>query len=271
MKYVAFVDTLGFKQKITNITHEEAIKTIKLFNQTIYDLWNKLELNNDNTIHGRTFSDSVIIYSNDDSTYELDKILKFLTGLYKESLLKCGLPLRGGLSVGEFDDLQAVDFNNLQKGLIIGTAFIDAYLLESSHNIRGSKLLFGQEICLKIDRYLKDFQTQKVKNNKSGKTIYELKWGDIIFLTESNYKGLNEFIDLATKSKWIDHYFGTLETFLIKESSDNKKEIFIRIIERLKYDYKYNDLDNFIENYLKSESAIYTKKSFLAFLREKIL
>ncbi len=93
----------------------------KLFNQTIYDLWNKLELNNDNTIHGRTFSDSVIIYSNDDSTYELDKILKFLTGLYKESLLKCGLPLRGGLSVGEFDDLQAVDFNNLQKGLIIGT------------------------------------------------------------------------------------------------------------------------------------------------------
>jgi len=35
MKYVAFVDTLGFKQKITNITHEEAIKTIKLFNQTM--------------------------------------------------------------------------------------------------------------------------------------------------------------------------------------------------------------------------------------------
>ena len=61
------------------------------------------------------------------------------------------------------------------------------------------------------------------------------------------------------------------ETFLIKKSSDNKKEIFIRIIEKLKYDYKYNDLDNFIENYLKSESAIYTKKSFLAFLREKIL
>ena len=43
-----------------------------------------------------------------------------------------------------------------------------------------------------------------------------------------------------------------------------------KIIEKLKNDYKYNDLDNFIENYLKSESAIYTKKSFLAFLREKI-
>lgn len=109
-----------------------------------------------------------------------------------------------------------------------------------------------------------------VSTNSEGKDIYELKWGDLIYLIESNYEALNKFIDLGTKSKWLDHYYGTLETFLIKEPDDNKQEIYVRIIERLKSEFHYTDLDNFIENYLKSESAIYTKRSFLKFLRTNI-
>lgn len=72
------------------------------------------------------------------------------------------------------------------------------------------------------------------------------------------------------KSKWLDHYYATLETFLIKEPEDNKHEIYSRIIEKIKTSYKYNDLDNFIENDLKSEAATYTKRSFLKFIREKL-
>ncbi len=53
-------------------------------------------------------------------------------------------------------------------------------------------------------------------------------------------------------------------------SPQNKSEIFVRIIERLKSNFKYNDLDNFIENYSKSESATYTKRSFLSFIRERL-
>lgn len=270
MKYVAFIDTLGFKQRITKVTHEQAVEVIRLFNQTIFDLWRELELDRDNDIRGRTFSDSIIIHSEGESIQELEKILIFLMKLYKISITNCDLPLRGGLAFGDYDDLQAVEFQNLQKGLVVGTAFIDAYLLESSNQIKGSKLLFGQEINLKIERKLENYQTQKIKTDKDGKNIYELKWGSLEYLTERNYQALNKFIDLATQSKWLDHYYGTLETFLIKESSDDKNEIFIRIIDKLKGDYKYNDLDNFIENYLKSESAIYTKRSFLSFIREKI-
>lgn len=270
MKYVAFIDTLGFKQRITKISHDEAVEVIRLFNQTVFDLWREFNLDQDNSIRGRTFSDSIIIHSRGESIEELKKILNFTMKLYKTSITICDLPLRGGIAFGEFDDLQAIEFNNLQKGLVVGTAFIDAYLMESSNNVKGSKLLFGQEINLKIERQLDNFQTQKVKIDKDGKTIYELKWGDLTFLTERNYKALNKFIDLATKSKWLDHYFGTLETFLIKETSDNRNEIYTRIIEKLRNDYKYNDLDNFIENYLRSESATYTKRSFLSFLRNKL-
>lgn len=270
MKYVAFIDTLGFKQRITKISHKEAVEVIRHFNQIIYNLWREMGLDSDNTIKGRTFSDSVIIHSRGDSTQELKKILNFLIRIYKESITKCDLPLRGGLAIGNFDDIRAVEFDNLQKGLLVGTAFIDAYLLESDNGIKGSKLLFGQEINLKIERQLNEFETKKVKVDSSGRTIYELKWGDLIYLTEKNYEALNKFIELGTKSKWLDHYFGILETFLIKETDENKQEIFARIIEHLKSTYNYNDLDNFIENYLKSKSATYTKRSFLRFIRARL-
>ncbi len=270
MKYVAFIDTLGFKQRITKISHEEAVEVIRLINQTVFNLWREFNFDQHSSIRGRTFSDSIIIHSRGESIEELEKILKFIMKLYRTSITVCDLPLRGGIALGEFDDFQSVEFNNLQKGIVVGTAFIDAYLMESSNNVKGSKLLFGQEINLKVERQLKKFQTQKVKTDKDGKTIYELKWGDLIFLTESKYIALNKFIDLATKSKWLDHYFGTLETFLIKESTYNRNEIYTRIIEKLRRDYKYNELDNFIENYLKSESATYTKRSFLSFLRNKL-
>lgn len=270
MKYVAFIDTLGFKQRINSISHEAAVEVIKQFNQSVYDLWHEMGLDNDASIKGRTFSDSLIIHSQNNTDEELHKILRFLTKLYKVSIVNLGLPLRGGLANGNFDDIPAKEFDTLQKGLVVGTAFIDAYLLESNNGVKGSKLLFGQEINLKIERELESFETKKVKTDSNGRTIYELKWGDLLFLIENNYQALQKFIDLGVKSKWLDHYYGTLETFLIKETEENKHEVYSRIIERLKSNFKYNDLDNFIENYLKSESAIYTKRSFLKYLRLKI-
>jgi len=269
MRYVAYIDTLGFKQRITSISHQEAVEVIRQFNQTVYNLWREFNLHEDDTVKGRTFSDSIIIHTYNSSTQQLNKLLNFVIELYKISITNCDLPLRGGIALGDFDDLHAIEFDNLQKGLLVGTAFIDAYLLESSNEIKGSRLLFGENVQNNIE-LLKNFYTQKVKTGKEGNQIYEVKWGDLSYLTANNHVALNKYIDLATKSKWLDHYFGTLETFLIKESPENKTEIFISIIERLKGNYKYNDLDNFIENYLKSESATYTKRSFLSFIRERL-
>lgn len=271
MKYVAFVDILGFKNRIVGITHEEAVDVLRQFNQTVYDLWYTMGFHSNETIKGRTFSDSLIVYSAGNSNSDLEKMLSFLITLFQTSIINCGLPLRGGLALGNFDDINAEEFKSLNKGIIVGAAFIDAFLLESSNNIKGSKLLFNQAINLKIERQLNTYyQTQSVKKTSDHKYIYELKWGDLSFLLENNYEPLYKFIDLAVKSKWLDHYIGTLETFLIKESSANKKEVFARIVERLKNQYKYNDLDAFIESYLQSDTAHYTKRSFLAFIREKL-
>ena len=75
---------------------------------------------------------------------------------------------------------------------------------------------------------------------------------------------------MACQSKWMHHYYGTLETFLIKESKEDKSDIYIKIIDQIKRKYRYTDLDNFIENFMKSECSYNFKKSFLAFIRDKI-
>lgn len=271
MKIVAFVDTLGFKQKISTISHLEAKEVIKSFNSEIYQLWQRLNFDQDNSIHGQTFSDSLIIYTDDDSDISLGKILTFLTEIYRISITKCDLPLRGGISIGDFDRIPATNFDNLQKELVIGTAFIDAYFLESANKIKGSKLAFRHNINLIIEKKYKDqFRTKELLKLDNGEQLYELIWGDIEFLTHSNYEALNKFIDLACKSKWLDHYFHTLETFLTKETQSNKHQIFNKILLILKEKHKYTDTDNFIEKFLSTDGIKNLKKSLLSFLREKI-
>ena len=56
MKYVAFIDTLGFKQKLKRLDHDNAKNIIKSFNQEIFLLWQELGYDDDPEIRGRTFS-----------------------------------------------------------------------------------------------------------------------------------------------------------------------------------------------------------------------
>jgi len=148
-KYVAFIDVLGFKQKLKGLPQGEAEKIIQGFNQEIYSLWQELGYHNDNNheIKGMTFSDSLVIYT-EEISINLARLLKFLVKLYKTSIIKLGLPLRGGIAVGDFNDIPAKEFNNLQKSIVVGNAFIDAYTLESAYGIKGSKILFKQKALL---------------------------------------------------------------------------------------------------------------------------
>jgi hypothetical protein len=270
MKYVAFIDTLGFKKKLQNISHDEAKNIIKGFNQEIYHLWQEMGYDHDPDIRGRTFSDSLVIFTRDTNTQSLTKLLDFLIRLYRISIIKCDLPLRGGIAVGEYDDIQATEFDNLQKGIVVGNAFIDAYALESSYGIKGSKILFKQEIKLKINSSIDQYTTKSVKKDDRKNEIYELKWGDINFLVENNYSSLEQFVRLACESKWLDHYYGTLDTFLTNESKEDKRDIYLKIIYFINKHYRYNDLDNFIENFMKADCSSQLKTNFLSFIREHL-
>lgn len=269
MKIVAFVDTLGFKKKTSTLSHENAKKVLKRFNSEIYQLWIRFNYNQDHSIQGQTFSDSLIIYTND-SNESLQKILSFLSELYKIAITNVDLPLRGGIGIGDFDRIPATNFNNLQKELIIGSAFIDAYFLESTNKIKGSKIVYRHNIHQKIEKKLEGFSSRKLVKLENGECLYELIWGDIEFLSKSNYKALINFIELAVKSKWLDHYYHTLETFLNKEKQTDRHKIFRKILEVLAEKFNYNISDNFIENFFKTEGVKNLQKSFLAYIRENL-
>lgn len=270
MKIVAFVDTLGFRQKITTIDHQQAIEVIRSFNSEIYNLWRELNYDFDETIHGQTFSDSLIIYTDDTTDEALSKILIFLNKLYKISITKCDLPLRGGISIGDFDKVPAIQFTNLQKDLVVGTAFIDAYMLESANKIKGSKIIFREDIHNRITADFPNFNSKEVVKLDDGAILYEMPWGNIEYLSEDNFSSLSVFVDLATRSKWLDHYYHTLDTFLTKESQSSKHEIFEKIISLIDSKYQYNDMDNFIENFFKTDGISHLKKSFSSYIRNKI-
>lgn len=270
MRYVAFIDTLGFKQKLQSISHDEAKSLIKGFNQEIYRLWSDLEYQNDDSIKGRTFSDSLIVFTGGTDKEQLRKLIEFLVKLYRVSLVKCDFPLRGGIAVGEYDDIPANEFSNLQKGVVVGSAFIDAYTLESANGIKGSKILFKQEIKLKIENNIPSYKVKKVKKDPAGNEIYELKWGDISYLVDEDYSSLSKFVDIACKSNWLDHYFCTLDTFLAGESKEDKRDIYVKIIGMIEAKYTYSEFDAFIENFMKSSCSPNLKKSFLGFIREHL-
>lgn len=261
---------MGFKNKLQSLSHIEAKEILQHFNREIYRLWKSKGYDTAADLRGRTFSDSLVIHTEGNNISHLEKLLDFLVELYKISIIKCDMPLRGGIASGEYDDIPATEFSNLHKGVVVGNAFIDAYGLESANGIKGSKILFKQEIKLKIEKKLKSYEIKNIKKDLDGNQIYELKWGDIAFLVNDNYTPLFKFIDMACQSKWMDHYYGTLDTFLISESKEDKRDIYLKIIDRINRKFSYKDLDNFIENFLKSECSPQLRKSFLGFIREHI-
>jgi len=81
MKYVAFLDILGFKQKLKGLNQKEAKTYINEFSTTIANVWRSHSVD---LINGYIVSDSVIIYSNDTSMKALQQMMTVIDDICKE-------------------------------------------------------------------------------------------------------------------------------------------------------------------------------------------
>lgn len=268
MKYVAFLDGLGFKALINGSNQGRAQEIIRKFNQTVYNLWEDYNLQNSMMLYGITFSDSLVFYTNSNSQQELKFLIDFLIKLYRRTFEKCEFMLRGGIALGEFNNLEVKEFRTLSKNPIVGNGFIEAYLLESSHRIKGSKIIVS-DLFITDTKLSLDYSTNKIELlEKNKKKLHEIKWIDVDYL-RSNRSYFEKLIKLACDSKWLDHYYGTLETLLIGEKKNVKHSIFEQIISHLREEYKYKDLDRFIENFFMSQCSKKFKSCFLSLIRTK--
>lgn len=126
-RFVAFFDIMGFKELVARNSHSFIVEKLKGLKHTttviesLHDLEEfplKMDVNESRTI---TFSDSIMIFSKDDSLESLNKIILDASVLIFQAI-EFDIPIKGALSYGEV----TLDFDN---SLFFGQPIIDAYLL----------------------------------------------------------------------------------------------------------------------------------------------
>lgn len=132
-RYVAFFDIMGFKELVERNNHSYIVDKLEALRKTISILeklhenqgfLNDVKVTNSKTI---TFSDSIMIFTKDDSIESLNKII-IDSSIFLFKAIEIGIPIKGALSYGEV----TLDFKN---SLFFGRPIIDAYLLHDELNM----------------------------------------------------------------------------------------------------------------------------------------
>ena len=220
MKYVAFLDILGFKNKLKSMTQQEAKKYIGDFSAIVYSIFQST----DSVVNGYIVSDSVILHTSDTKLESLQSIITTVDAICKNEFAQNGILIRGAIAKGEFDKMPAMELPKLQKQLIVGQAYVDAYLLEDKVKTIGINL--SEEVYQDVLNSNSALNILEEKINEKMCYVYRYLTLDYL-LIESNMK---KFIKLAQEAKWLPHYYNTLYFAMKRETSDKKiEQLFINI------------------------------------------
>jgi hypothetical protein len=122
-RYVAYIDIMGFKDMVLRESHSEIHEMMLKIGQYIKDSeevqWNKAT---SKLIKTTYYSDSIIIYSKDDSFYSLDSFICTVAA-FTHALLAESIPHKGAVAFG----LMTLDTDN---SIFFGQPLIDAYILQ---------------------------------------------------------------------------------------------------------------------------------------------
>lgn len=123
-RFVAYLDIMGFSDMVMRKSHDEIYQLLSGINsiKTQVQKVEKIErfLNCENYV--ASFSDSIIIFSKDDSPVSYDFFLYAVNYLFTKTI-NSNIPLKGALAYGN------ISVNKTQQ-IYFGQALIDAYLLE---------------------------------------------------------------------------------------------------------------------------------------------
>ena len=142
-RFVAYMDIMGFKDMVFRNTHQDVLRIMKKFIIPI----NKIEKEAMERLDGKPkgwdvfrntvirpviFSDSVVLFSSDDSLGSVKHILWGVFLVISRALLE-GIPIKGAIAYGE----QTADFN---ESLYLGRPLIDAWELQNEIVLYGAVL-----------------------------------------------------------------------------------------------------------------------------------
>jgi len=208
MKYVAFLDILGFKNILDEKNQETAKDFIIQFSKTIFKVFRSFEGALDFKVKGYIVSDSLILYSNDSSKEALVNLIEVVETICRDEYIKNGILIRGGISKGDFVKIKASELPNLEKALIVGKSYVKAYELEGANKVIGINL--SKEVYLDILEYDNQldrkstnwpkFKSQAIKYGKKKDTYYLFKYRAKLQKFFYSHKGLGKFFISCSNS-----------------------------------------------------------------------
>lgn len=233
MKYVAFLDILGFKSTLDKMNQETAQNFIMRFSKTIFQVFQSFEEKKAFKVKGYIVSDSLVLYSGDSSEKALVNLIEVVETICRDEYIQNNILIRGGIAKGDFARIKASGLINLEKALIVGKSYVKAYQLEGVNKVIGINL--SKEVYQDILDYENQLDSEfshwsqikskaiMYKNKKD--TYYLLKYITLDFLLEDN--NLSQFVNLANQSNWLEHYYNTLSFALQKERSSKKRRNYL--------------------------------------------
>lgn len=260
MKYVAFLDVLGFKG-ILKSSHPRAKNLLSVIFETGKAVWEKL---NCSSLKAFFVSDSIVISSDNVSKDALSAMLEVVNKICESAFKNNQILIRGAIAKGEYEQ-QSFHSNDLtlSQELMVGQAYTDAYLLESS--IKTVGVVLSKDV---YDDYFTYELEYEVIPYDSKNEVYFLNYLNYSFL--SNQKNLDCFISLAIESNWLPIYYNTVYFALEKERKKEAWVFFNSIIERIGI-VTEKEMNLFIEHAFLEEVIEKFKRRFSSFLIDRVV
>jgi hypothetical protein len=168
-RYVAFIDIMGFKDMVAKLDHGEIygiMKSIEKSKQHQEDLWAK----NKSLVRSTTYSDSVMLYSRDNTLDAFDSLITIVSGMIND-LFELGIPHKGAIAFGKMT-------LDLERSIFFGQPLIDAYLLQEELHFYGIIIHNTVEGNLKdeINRvaFIEKYECPLKKAKSSHYTVYPM-------------------------------------------------------------------------------------------------
>lgn len=277
MKYVAFLDILGFKNKLKELGQEKGVEYIECYSSVVYRVFSrynrslekKNNVQNQNKIKGFVVSDSVVLYSDGSDSKTLSELIGIIVELCREEFSQNSILIRGAIAKGNFDRIPAEELHNLRKQLIVGDAYVKAYGMEDSFKSTGIRLsdeVYQDTINAGVDC---DIVEEAINDGK----YYILRYLSIDYLLET--EGVfREFIHAAKKSGWMPHYYNSLYIAMKNVTSTKKlDELFAKIVKEVSGSNpseNWRDIDAFIRNSFNPEVFSNYQMRLLRYLRNQL-
>lgn len=187
-RFIAFIDILGFKELVAYNSHEHVISKLEKVQNYLDLLSDRRPKENGNfqnaKIHPYIFSDSIIIFTSDDSDGNLNYLIASCEVLFGFSIAN-GLPIKGAIAYGKI----TVD---VKKSIYFGQPLIDAYLLQEDLKYCGIIFHHSMEkLCTQKEFHCKDFLFTTPTPTKHGLISYtNIHWLGSYNLAGKNIKDL---------------------------------------------------------------------------------